>query len=524
MKKRVVALLLTAGMIVGAFTGCGQTDDRKTSAETEKTSTEESKIESAEKNETPVEEEVVTVKWAIRHEAQDDDEMVFEAVNELLRERYCLELEPIIINWGEYNDRMKLMSTANEDYDLCFTANWSNNFYDNVSREAFMPLNDLLQSDAAELLRNALPREVEEYCAVATVNGDIYAVPNYQLIFQQTGAYILKDLADEFGLDTESVEDIRDLEPFMEWVRDNKEGIWPYCETSMFPSFEGRDYSYVDLGVEPGADQFVSGRVSVRRDDDTYTAYSSLDDERGLQARRELNEYFKRGFIRSDVATVTDNSGDKAANRYAVTLGTAKPGGETEYTASYGAEYIQIPFGQPTLAVNAGITTMTAVNVNSKNPEAAIKMLGVMWSDKEIFNMMLFGLEGEHYTKLSDNRIELIEGSGYNRSDLGWAIGNQFEAYVMPGQADDVWEVTAELNKIATPSPLAGFVNDESSIQTEMAQLNAVKDEYDKQYLYTEDFDAWVEEYRAKLEAAGLEKVIEVTQQNIDAWRAANGK
>lgn len=524
MKKRVVTLLLAAGMIMGTLSGCGLAEETQSSEENKTSSAKESTTEEKVESEAPVEEEIVTVKWAIRSDAQDDDEMVFEAMNELLRERYNLEIEPIIISAGEYNDRMKLMSTANEDYDLCFTSNWANDFYSNVSREAFLPLNDLLASDAADLLVNALPRDVEEYCAIATSEGQIYAVPNYQLIYSQTGAFIQKDLADEYGLDVDSIEHIEDLEPFMEWVRDNKEGIWPYCETSSPSTYVGRDFGYAGLGINPGTDDFVNALVVVSRDDETYTAFLGLDSEYSIAHQRKINEFFHRGFIRSDVATVTDNSADKAANRYAVTLGTAKPGGEVEYTNNYGEEYIQIPFGTPILSTKAGIATMTAVNVNSKNPEAAIKLLGVMWTDKEIFNMMLYGLEGEHYTKVDENRIELIEDSGYNRTSLGWAVGNQFEAYLLPGQADDVWEVTAELNKTALASHLSGFVNDESSIETEVAQVKAVTAEYSKQYIYTEDYDTWLAEYKEKLVAAGIEKCIEVTQQNIDAWRAANGK
>lgn len=524
MKKRVVALLMAAGMIVGMMSGCGQKESAPTSAESSTTSAGGSKVEVKEETQAEDEEEVVTVKWALRSDSQDDDEMVFEAMNELLRERYHLEIEPIIISPGEYNDRMKLMSTANEDYDLCFTSSWANTFSDNVSREAFLPLNDILASDAGTLLTSALPREYEEYCAVATVNGQIYAVPNYQLIYTQTGAYIQKDLADEYGLDADSIEDLTDLVPFMEWVRDNKDDVWPLCEISVSTAYPERDFGFAGLGVYDGDDRFCSSLVYVGRADETYTAKLIYENEYWNAAMKELNEYYKKGFFRSDYATVTDNSADKAANRYAIVLGIAKPGGEAEYTNNYGEEYIQIALGVPYLDITAGITTMTAVNVNSKNPEAAIKLLGVMWTDKEIFNMMLFGLEGEHYTKVNENRIELISDSGYNRTSLGWAIGNQFEAYVIPGQDDDVWEVTSELNGSAIATHMAGFVSDETSIETELAQINAVKSEYHKQGVYVDDYDAWLTEYVEKLKVAGLEKVLEVTQQNIDAWRAASGK
>ena len=527
MKKRVISLLLTAGMVMGVLTGCGQeTQNVQDSSEKQDSSVAESESEQKVPEDEP-EEEIVTVKWCMRTEAQEDDEAVFEAVNEILRERYHLELEPIIISSGEYNDRMTLMSSSGEEYDICFTAGWANNFYTNVANEAFLPLDELLASDAAELLRSALPAEYTEHCAVATVDGEIYAIPNYQLQYSQIGAYIQKDLADEYGLDVDSIKSIIDLEPFMEWVRDNKEGIWPLCSSGSIEAahyYKGADFSFAGLGVMDGHDGFAGSMVYVDRDDPDYTAYALFENEYRVEGWRLLNNYYKKGFMRSDVATVTDDTADKVANRYAVTIGSAKPGGEAEYTSAYGEEYIQIAFGEPIKSSVAGNETMTAISVNSKNPEAAIKMIGVMWSDKEIFNMMLFGLEGENYTKVNDNRVEQIADSGYNRADFAWSIGNQFQAYVLPGQEDDVWEVTAKNNASAELSHLAGFVIDNEPMEAEVAQINSVKGEYANQWKYVEDFDAWLAEYESKIMAAGLEKCIEEVQAQIDAWRSANGK
>lgn len=526
MKKRVVALLLTAGMIIGLLSGCGQEEQAAQNSKESQTGSKVEESQSAVKEEEPKKEEVVTVKWAMRTSPQEDDEQVFEAINEILRERYSLELEPIIIPSGEYNDRMKLMSTSGEDYDICFTANWANNFRDNVAREAFLPLDDLFASDAAELLRSALPAEYSEHCAVGTVNGKIYGIPNYQIQYSQIGAYIQKDLAEEYDLDVESITSIRDLEPFMEWVRDNKEGIWPLAESNSFINahyYVDADFEYAGLGKDPVSETFATF-AAVDRNDDEFKVYSHLDDPYRVESWRLLNDYYKKGFVRSDVATVADNSADKVANRYAIIIATAKPGGEAEFTAAHGEEYIQIPFGVPYKGCTAGAETMSAINVNSKNPEAAIKMLGVMWSDKEIFNMILFGLEGEHYTKINEKRIEQIAESGYERSSLGWSIGNQFQAYLLPGQADDAWELTAANNAAASQSHLAGFVLDSTPIETEIAQFSSVKGEYEKQYMYVEDFDAWLAEYKEKVDAAGLEKCIEEVQKQIDAWRAANGK
>ena len=77
MKKRVISLLLTAGMVMGVRTGCGQeTQNVQDSSEKQDSSVAESESEQKVPEDEP-EEEIVTVKWCMRTEAQT----AFKAMN-----------------------------------------------------------------------------------------------------------------------------------------------------------------------------------------------------------------------------------------------------------------------------------------------------------------------------------------------------------------------------------------------------------------------------------------------------------
>ena len=510
MKKKLMAMMLVAGMSLSCLAGCGQKETTNTPSSSEKAEASSSKTEeSTPSSEEVKEEEVVTVTWCFRGDPQEDDEQVLEAMNEILREKYHLELNLIAIPNSEFNDRMNLMITSGEDWDICYTSNFANKFSPNVARGAFLALNDLIENtEAGQTLMSVYPEGLTD---IATVNGSIYAIPNYQLLYTHRGAFIQKDLADEFGLDVDSVEKLSDLEPFMEWVRDNKEGIWSLCDNISHVYCIGEDWYVVyEAGVALG--------------DETYTVVNDVEQESLYKSFQLINSYYKRGFLRSDAATVVDWSSDMAANRYAIVTGTVKPGGDAEWSEKYGEEYYMVGFGEPYLAYDAGASTMLGINVNSKNPEAALKMISVMWTDTEIFNMFLFGIEGEHYTKVSENRVELIADSGYKRQSYGWAVGNQFNAWLIPGQADDVWEVTEANNKSAQKSLITGFVLDSTSLETERAQVSSVGLEYGNGFKYVEDLDAWYKEFCEKLDLAGSDKIREDNQRQIDEWRAANGK
>lgn len=511
MKKKLVSLLLVLGMVSSVFTGCGNAQkESKESSKNPSTSASEV-VKQTEESKAKEAEEVVTVKWCIAANTQSDKDKVVEEMNKILRERYSLELDLEIIPNGEFANRMQLMSTSGEDYDLVFTSSWLNKYADCVAKETFLPLSDLLASDAGELLRSVLPEGLTD---VAVVKGEFYAIPNYQLQYSQAAFYIQKDLVEKYELDVDSVKSIRDLEPFMEQIRDNEEGIWPIM---------GSGYSNPDKWLYHGYFDRFNSYAGVLLDDDEFKVQVVDQMEKMAENDKLVNEYFKRGFIRSDQATVVDDTADLAANRYAIICRGAVPGADAQFSATQGEEYISITVGEPAKSYTAGIETMTAINVNSKNPEAAIKMLGVLWSDKEIYNMMTYGLEGVHYKKLSENRIELIPDSGYCLSGYEWSFGNQFNAWLLPGQADDVWEVTKANNAAAPVSHLSGFTFDATNVKTELAQLDSVKAEYSG-YLWADNYDEYIAERFAKMEKAGLSTVIAEAQRQVDEWRKANGK
>jgi putative aldouronate transport system substrate-binding protein len=146
-----------------------------------------------------------------------------------------------------------------------------------------------------------------------------------------------------------------------------------------------------------------------------------------------------------------------------------------------------------------------------------------MNTNKQLYNLIVFGIEGKQYNKTGENSIELIPDSQY--SGFTWMMGCQFNAYLLPGQADDVWEETKRLNAEAYEAPTLGFVFDRTNVKTEIANIDAVvkQDEQIQSYglLELDDFLARMEESRTKINEAGLEAYKNELQSQIDAWKAS---
>ena len=109
---------------------------------------------------------------------------------------------------------------------------------------------------------------------------------------------------------------------------------------------------------------------------------------------------------------------------------------------------------------------MQAISVNSKHPEASMKVLNLANSDSKFRNMLAYGLEGKNYQKTGDNTIKLLN-DGWNTAAFSQATF--FNMYVVDPAPANMWTDLKEFNKTAKPSPILGFVFDDSKVQTQLA-------------------------------------------------------
>lgn len=149
-----------------------------------------------------------------------------------------------------------------------------------------------------------------------------------------------------------------------------------------------------------------------------------------------------------------------------------------------------------------------------------MKLLNIVNTDKEIFNLLNYGLEGRDYTKNAEGKVVKAENPKYFIS-AGWSMGNQFNLDLLEGQADGVWEETDRINREADISPVSGFSFDQAKVSSEIAKIAAVKEEY-KSLAFFDNWEVRFDEYMNKLDAAGLDTYLAELQRQLDEWRAEN--
>ena len=144
-----------------------------------------------------------------------------------------------------------------------------------------------------------------------------------------------------------------------------------------------------------------------------------------------------------------------------------------------------------------------------------------MNSDKELYNLICFGIKDKHYTLTEEGKCKLIENSGYYPNHQ-WKYGNQFNAFVLEGMDANVYEETQKMNDEAAKSPLLGFTFDRSAVNNEIAQVSSVQGEYQS---IDKGFDApenYMDDFKRRMEEAGQREILAEVQRQIDEFVAQN--
>lgn len=479
--KRVVSLAMAGIVSATCFAGCGK------KAESGKT----------------------TLTWYVPCSVPKDEKLIEERVNELIKDKIDAKLNLVFVDNSAYQQKINMIISAGDAFDMCFTSSWMLNYADTATKGGFMEISSLLDKYGKDL-KKVVPKKVWN---AAKINGELYAVPNYQVMVSQHVVCTYKSLADKYNFDMTKIKDIKDIEPYLEIIKQNE------------PSYIPFRLNYGPLSFTETKYESIASGIYIPKDSKDYKVTDGED--KRLECARTFMDWYDKGYIRADINTVLNDSNEAKAGRYAFfTRNDAKPTMDIENSRQYGAEVVSAVLTEPYMAYNAPQSAMTAISNTSKHPELAMQLLNIVNTDKEVYNTLCYGIEGKHYKKLDDGTIEYIDGSSNYKPGSDWIFGCQFNAYVMKGQPLDVWELTEKYNESAKPSPLSGFYFDKTKVETEIANVSTVSSEYNALFngsTKKADFDRIYKEYIQKRQSAGYDKIMKEMQRQINEW-VKNGK
>ena len=446
--------------------------------------------------------DVPTLVWYVPGDNQQDIDSINEAASKITEEKIGAKIQMTFISNGSYGEKISMINASSEKYDLCFTG-YLSPYLTNAQKGSLLDITEMLK-DTPELVKS-LPDFVWDG---AKIDDRICAVPNYQILATTTGLSINKELADKYNLNVDNIKKTEDIEPFLEQVAKNESGVYPFRANWGVASF-------TDVGADHSDNYKGQSLIAYVRENGKIKVVPSFELGNSKEKAKKLYAWYQNGYIRKDSASVMDDSQDAKAGKYAVQMTAYKPGVESEDKIYMGGDVYSISLSKPMLHQDSIRATMIGIGANSKNPEKALKFIELINTDKELYNLICFGIEGKHYNKVGENRIELIENSGYN-PNAAWKFGNQFNAYLLPGQADDVWEQTKQINESAEKVVNFGFDPDYTAVRTQQAQCSTVISEYKVMNTGAINPDEYFDDFEKKLYDAGLQDIINEIQSQVD--------
>ena len=441
------------------------------------------------------EDDVVTLTWLVPGDAQSDVAAVMEKVNEITVPKIGAKVDLQFIDTSAYDKRMKMNMASGSSFDLCFSG-WVNNYASAVRNGGLMDITDIVKSETPTLYES-LPDYLWNF---AYQNGKIYGVPNLQIYAMPMSLVFFKDIADKYDFDFNSINKIEDVEPYLQMVKDGENGkIIPFRLEETYKLWTAEKY------------EIIVSNIAINIE--THEIVNIVETPEYERARVKLQDWMKKGYIRSDQLSVGNDFSDYKAGRYAVSPEGWKPGLEAEMKANFGKDVFFRDVVPTYMSMAQGTNAITAVGANSQNPEKAVKLIELLNTDKKLYNLICFGIEGKHYNLDNEGKVVAVKDSGYE-PQADWKFGNQFNALLREGQEDDIWEKTRAINDSAVKSPMIGFALDDSNIKTELSQISAISSEYNILVMT----DVQRNEYLKKLENAGIDKVIKELQTQFDTF------
>ena len=499
--KKLIALLLALVMVLG-LVACGAKEE---AAATEAAGEAAGEAESAER-------EHVTLKWYVAGNGpQADLDSVLEEVNKYLTEKLNCSLEIVETDFGNYEQKMQMVISAQEEFDICWTSHWCNNFYTNVSKNAFLELDELVANYAPELVE-IMPQGGWDACKV---NGSLYGVPSQQIWAMTNAVQINKDVAAQYNFDVSSVKELKDIEPLLAAYKADHPESYPFgCDNTGLLEKQ----TFV-AGYDEVASRNIPAVIGI--DDEELKVYNQFESEEVKEIYQLAYDWAQKGYIRMDASTLSssDVQADwKAGSVIAELMGNYKPTPQASNVNMYGCEMEYAILSNSYLTTSGITATMNAISRTSKNPERAMEFLNLLNTDVYLYNLITQGIAGKHYEDLGEGYIKVIDGSGYT-PNADWMYGNQFLAYLKEGQDPTDWIVTQELNNSGIPSVAQGFVFDSVPVQNEMAAVTAVINEYHNALSCgVLDPEEYLPEFVEKLNAAGAENIQAEVQNQLNAW------
>jgi len=500
--KRIATLLTTVLLILGLLAGCS--GGTKSSEPTKQPESSEENTNGA---------EPYTVKIVFVGPATDEAvKEVATAATAITKPKFNTTIDMLRLDYGEFQEQVNLMLSSNEKFDLM--PSFAFNTMTAANNGQILALDDLLASHGKDLLSQIS----KEDWLTSTIDGKIYAVPNNKEKAQGFGIALATDILNDIGYDVSKLQSQDDLEELFKLVKEKHPTVYPLVSDNghMGQMLATKDDLGGDFGVlENGLDHTNTTVVNW---------YASAEYRKQIDFRYN---WAQKGLIMPDASTNTENAGSLIGSGKGFSAFTnTKPGIDAEWQRKTGKPMTVVELVKP-YTTTSGAANTWYIPHNTQNPARAMEVLNEMYTNPELADILVNGIEGKHYVKDTANGIlkfpEGVDAGNTTYSSVSWAWLNQLITTPWEIDGPNIWKETIAFNESATPSVAKGFVYNNSNVLNELAASSNVIAKYsDALESGSLDPETTLPKLLQDLKDAGVDRIIEDKQKQLNEWLAEN--
>lgn len=553
MKKRTICLLLAMIMVLSiVLAGCSKTAETPAADETPAATEPAETTDNTETPEAPEETaepalEQKTIQLMITGAGkQANSDKVWAAFNEQLQQYVPnTTVEFIDVSFDEYSEKFSQVLASGEGVDLAWTG-WLINKPQNIADGNLMPLDDLL-AEYGQGIVDILGENVVEIHRNAA-DGKLYYLPSWQgLCGERRGWLVVTEIAELAG-DTW----IEDTEAALNKWRNNYSGIEDFqavLDQATKYLAAAKEAGKLGAGINTGRAfgwsmyngmySFLGvggAEIGITYCDGTFTVKDGVAGEHYKLYAKTMADWYKEGYIRSDIMSVDTSTltmpknGEITDTTYVFSCDPYLTEADQEAAiADAGMDMTYLPIEENAYLILGGDTSY-AIPYCADEPERAMMVLNAIYSQPDLYNTLIYGIEGEDYTKNADGTIttSYVGASPTADDSYGiqrWIIGSCKNALINNGTDPNYYADLEALEETARVNPFLNFTFDRTNVEGICASILNVYYEYGPQIDNGVAGDNWEElynNYMAARKDAGIEELVTEFQNQINAYIEAN--
>lgn len=464
--------------------------------------------------------EPVTLKFIFYGDKKAATDEVWAAIADKYRDVLNCDFDVQFIPGEDYRQKLFVMAAAGEPWDMNFDGDWLG-YYQMIAMDAYADLKDLMPQYAPDLYA---AYQESGALQVATYQDKVVSLPwtmvmNYRTNFQWRG-----DLAKAAGIEIDkdaihTVEDVYEVLKLLQAAYPDR-----YIIESASLEAARTKYNLVHIGNDLVVDLTDPTHTVVPQERTAaYMEYAKLAEKlqnEGLIWKDILNDSVEKNALIDQGKLITKWGTYETARSNRAWV---EEGAYWDYAFLY--EEGLSPHRTP-------LANVACISATSKNPERVLMFMNLLQTDRELYDMVHYGILGKTY-ELNGEEAVYPEGMNIGNSNYmdwqgRWAYWKP--QFMRPDAtfAKDFWKQEEEYaysNPNNVVSPFDGFSFNAEDVSIEIAQREQVR--ADAKRLIEVGLAGDAETAVNKLiedQRYNADIIVAEAQRQVDAYFAAKGE